>query len=75
MRWRDWPRKRSGQPFEIVRQAYDALIVFVKNRGTIALKAAPKKPVPLLRLMLTSRSGPAGIDRLARDLGLSVEAR
>ena len=67
--------QKAGQPFEIVRQAYDALIVFVKNRGTIALRAAPKKPVPLLRLALTSRSGPAGIERLARELGLSVEAR
>ena len=67
--------QKAGQPFDIVRQAYDALIVFVKKRGTIALKAAPKKPVPLLRLALTSRTGPAGIERLARDLGLSVEAR
>lgn len=67
--------QKAGQPFEIVRQAYDALIEFVKKRGTIALKAAPKKPVPLLRLALTSRSGPAAIDRLARELGLSVEAR
>lgn len=67
--------QRANQPFDIVRQAFDALIVFVKKRGTIALKAAPKKPVPLLRLALTSRSSPAGIDRLARELGLSVEAR
>ena len=67
--------QRAGQPFEIVRQAYDALIVFVKKRGTIALKATPGKPVPLLRLVLTSRSGRAGIDRLARELGLTVEAR
>ena len=67
--------QRAGQPFEIVRQAYDALIVFVKKRGTIALKATPGKPVPLLRLVLTSKSGRAGIDRLARELGLTVEAR
>ena len=67
--------QKANQPFEFVRQAFDALIVFVKNRGTIALEAAPKPPVPLLRLALTSRTGPAGIDRLARKLGLSVEAR
>ena len=67
--------QKANQPFEIVRQAFDALIVFVKKRGTIALKAAPKAPVPLLRLVLTSRSSPAGIDRLARELGLSVEVR
>ncbi len=67
--------QKSGQPFDIVRQAFDALIVFVKKRGTIALKAAPKKPVPLLRLALTSRTSPDRIDRLAREFGLSVEAR
>lgn len=67
--------QKSAQPFDIVRQAFDALVVFVKNRGTIALKAAPEKPVPLLLLVLTSRTGPDRIDRLARQLGLSVEAR
>ena len=67
--------QKAHQPLDIVRQAFDALIAFVGNRGTITLKAAPKRPVPLLRLALTGRAGPAGIDRLARDLGLSVEAR
>ena len=67
--------QKAGQPLEIARQAFDALTAFVKKRGTIALKAAPKTPVPLLRLALRGRAGPDGIDRLARDLGLSVEAR
>jgi len=67
--------QKADQPYEIVRQAFDALTVFVKKRGTIALKAAPKTPVPLLRLVLTGRADPAGIERLARELGLSVEAR
>ena len=66
--------QKASHPFEFVRQAFDALIVFVKKRGTITLKAAPKRPVPLLRLALTGRSTPAAI-RLARELGLSVEAR
>lgn len=67
--------QKANQPSGIVRQAFDALIVFVKKRGTIVLKAAPKTPVPLLRLALTGRSSPAGLDRLARELGLSVEVR
>ncbi|MCY3829762.1 MAG: hypothetical protein OXF89_11555 [Rhodospirillaceae bacterium] len=67
--------QRAHQPLDIVRRAFDALIVFVEKRGTIALKAAPKRPVPLLRLALTGRSSLAGIDRLARELGLTVEAR
>ena len=67
--------QKANQPSGIVRQAFDALIEFVKKRGTIVLKAAPETPVPLLRLALTSRSSPAGIDRLARELGLSVEVR
>ena len=68
-------RQKAAYRHDIVKQAIDALAVFVRNRGTIALKAAPKTPVPLLRLALTRRTGPAGMDRLARELGLSVEAR
>lgn len=71
----DLAAQKADQPFGIVRQAFATLAVFVQKRGTIALKAAPKTPVPLLRLALTSRAGPAGLDRLARELGLSVEAR
>ena len=41
----------------------------------LALKAAPKRPVPLLRLLLKSRSNPADIDRLVQELGLSISAQ
>ena len=67
--------QKNVLPYDIVRQAFEALIVFVKNRGAIALKAAPKRPVPLLRLLLKSRSNPADIDRLVQELGLSISAQ
>ena len=67
--------QKTAQPHAIVRQAFEALIVFVKNRGAIALKAAPKRPVPLLRLVLISQSNPADIDRLVQELGLSISAQ
>ena len=66
---------KAAQNHAIVRQAFDALIQFVKTRGTIAVEAMPKRPIALLRLALADRSSPDGIDRLARELGLSVEAR
>lgn len=67
--------QKAAKPYAIVRQAFDALIVLVKSRGTIALKAAPKQPVPLLRLLLSFETTPAGIDRLVRELGLSITAQ
>ena len=67
--------QKGAQPHAIVRQAFDALIQFVRKRGTITLKAMPERPVPLLRLALNRPTTQAGIDRLARELGLSVEAQ
>ncbi len=67
--------QKDAQPHAIVRQALDALIQFVRKRGTIVLKATPERPVPFLRLMLNRPTTRAGIDRLARELGLSVEAQ
>ena len=72
---REMEFQKAARPYAIVRQAFDALIVLVKTRGTIALKAAPKQPVPLLRLLLNFKTTPAGVDRLVRDLGLSITAR
>ena len=65
--------QKAAQPHAIGRQIFDALIQFVRKRSTIALKAMPERPVPLLRLMLNPT--PAEIDRQAKELGLSVRAR
>ena len=64
--------RRAAAPHAILRQALDAAIVLVKNRGAITLTAAPQPPVALLTLVLLLRRDDP--DRLARKLGVTVAA-
>lgn len=67
--------QKAGMPFDIAKKAADAAIKFLKNKSAITVKAEPGSPVAVLPLAMSmQRPSPAAVEKIVKDLNISVSA-